>query len=64
MNEYKRNGFKRRVTGAERSMLMIPFNVVMVASIKGSIDPERLSDVLNRLRARHALLAVRDRRSP
>jgi NRPS condensation-like uncharacterized protein len=58
MNEY-RTGFKRRVTGAERSMLIIPFNVVMVASIRGHIDADRLSDVLNRLRARHALLAVR-----
>jgi NRPS condensation-like uncharacterized protein len=59
MNENMRTGFKRRVTGAERSMLMIPFNVVMVASIKGHIDAKRLSDVLNGLRTRHALLAVR-----
>lgn len=59
MNEYKRKGFKRKVTGAERSMLMIPFNVVMAARIRGNIDSEKLSEVLNRLRARHGLLAVR-----
>jgi NRPS condensation-like uncharacterized protein len=59
MNENNRNGFKRRATGAERSMLMIPFNVVMVSSISGRIDATRLSDVLDRLRTRHALLAVR-----
>ncbi len=40
-------------------MLMLPFNVVMVAGIRGYVDPERLSEVLNRLRARHALLAAR-----
>jgi len=59
MNEYNRNGFKRRVGGGERAMLMLPFNVIMVASIRGHIDSKRLLDVLNRLRARHALLAVR-----
>ena len=59
MNEYKRNEFKRRVTGAERSMLMIPFNVIMVASIRGNIDAERLSSVLSMMRKRHALLAAR-----
>lgn len=59
MNNDKRNGFKRRVTGAERSMFMIPFNVIMVAKIRGCIDGKRLSNVLNSLRARHALLAAR-----
>ena len=59
MNEYNRTGFKRRVTGAERAMMMVPFNVIMVASIRGNIDVKRLLDVLNRLRTRHALLAVR-----
>jgi NRPS condensation-like uncharacterized protein len=59
MNEYNRTGFKRRVTGAERAMMMVPFNVIMVASIRGNIDTNGLSDVLNRLRTRHALLAVR-----
>jgi len=54
-----RTGFKRKVTGAERSMLMIPFNVVMVASISGHIDSKRLSDVLGKLRTRHSLLAAR-----
>lgn len=59
MNVNIRTGFKRRVTGAERAMLMVPFNVIMVANIRGNIDSKRLSEVLNRLRTRHALLAVR-----
>jgi len=59
INKYNRTGFKRRVTGAERAMMMVPFNVIMVASIRGNINAKRLLDVLNRLRTRHALLAVR-----
>jgi NRPS condensation-like uncharacterized protein len=58
MNEYNRPGYKRKV-GAERAMLMLPFNVIMVANIRGYVDTKRLSDVLNRLKTRHALLAVR-----
>jgi len=44
---------------AERVMLMLPLNVVMVARIKGDIDITQLKLALNRLRERHALLAVR-----
>ena len=53
-----RNGFRQKI-GAERAMLMLPFNVCMVARIRGRVEPEKLSDVLNKLRQRHALLAVR-----
>lgn len=45
--------------GPERVLLMMPLNVVMVAKIKGSVDVERLASVLDSLRKRHALLAVR-----
>lgn len=44
---------------AERIMLMLPLNVVMVAKIKGDIDIAQLKLTLNRLRERHALLSVR-----
>ena len=54
-----RKRFQRRVSGAERAMLMIPFNVVIVASIRGNIDTETLSGVLKKLRNRHPLLASR-----
>lgn len=58
MNEYYNKEFKRRV-GAERTMLMLPFNVVMVARIRGNVDENSLARVLGQLRTRHALLAVR-----
>lgn len=58
MNEYYNTEIRRRV-GAERTMLMLPFNVVMVARIRGNVDENRLAKVLGQLRARHALLAVR-----
>jgi NRPS condensation-like uncharacterized protein len=45
--------------GAERVLLMLPLNVVMVAKIKGSVDVEQVAAVLDKLRKRHALLAVR-----
>lgn len=51
--------FKRRMSGPERVLLMMPFNVVMVARIQDSVDVERLASVLDGLRKRHALLAVR-----
>jgi len=38
---------------------MLPLNVVMVARIKGDVDVAQLESVLDRLRERHALLAVR-----
>ena len=50
---------KRRMGGPERVLLMMPLNVVMVAKIKGTVDVERLASVLDSLRKRHALLAVR-----
>ena len=51
--------FKRRMTGPERVLLMLPLNVMMVAKIQGAVDVEQLAAVLDRLRKRHALLAVR-----
>ena len=45
--------------GQERVLLKMPLNVVMVAKIKGAVDVEQLASVLNSLRKRHALLAVR-----
>lgn len=51
-------GFKTRVN-SERSMLMMPMNVVMIARIKGSITKTELQTAIEALRSRHALLAVR-----
>ena len=51
--------FKRRMTSPERVLLMMPLNVVMVAKIRGAVDVERLASVLDSLRKRYALLAVR-----
>ena len=51
--------FKRRMTAPERVLLMLPLNVVMVTKIKGEVKVERLAAVLDSLRKRHALLAVR-----
>lgn len=50
---------RRRVGGGERSMLMLPFNVVMVAKIRGQVDSDQLKTTLGKLRLRHALLAVK-----
>ena len=50
---------KRRMTAPERVLLMIPLNVVMAAKIKGTVEVEQLAAVLDSLRKRHALLAVR-----
>jgi len=47
--------------GAERVMLMLPCNVVMMARIKGYVDPEMLQSTVEKLRVRHAFLAVRVR---
>jgi len=59
MAEYYNLEFKRRMGGPERVLLMLPLNVVMVAKIKRAVDIERLASVLDSLRKRHALLAVR-----
>ena len=50
---------KRRMSGPERVLLMLPLNVVMVAKIRGTVDVEQVAATLGRLRKRHALLAVR-----
>ncbi len=59
MTTHYSSEFKRRMGGPERVLLMMPLNVVMVAKIKGAVDVERLASVLDSLRKRHALLAVR-----
>jgi NRPS condensation-like uncharacterized protein len=50
--------FKREI-GAERVLLMLPFNVVMVGRIRGNVDPLKVNSALDLLRIRHPLLAVR-----
>jgi NRPS condensation-like uncharacterized protein len=47
------------MTGPERVLLMLPLNVMMVAKIRGTVNVEQLAAVLDSLRKRHALLAVR-----
>ena len=53
-----RKGFQMRMH-AERAMLMLPLNVVMIGRIAGDVDPEKLEQAVTALRKRHALLAVR-----
>jgi len=53
-----RKGFRMQMH-AERAMLMLPLNVVMIGRIAGEIDPEKLERAVTALRKRHALLAVR-----
>ena len=48
-----------RTIGAERTLLMLPFNVVMVGRIKGLLDSSKVATALKQLRSRHPLLAVR-----
>ena len=50
---------KRRMGAPERVLLMLPLNVVMATKIKGVVEVEQLAAVLDSLRKRHALLAVR-----
>ncbi len=59
MKAYCHGTFKRKMSGAERVLLMLPLNVVMVARIQGTVDVQKLDAALDRLRQRHALLAVR-----
>jgi Condensation domain len=48
-----------RKIGAERAVLMLPFNVVMVGRVTGDVNPTKLAAALEHLRQRHPLLAVR-----
>lgn len=50
--------FRRKIVG-ERMMLMLPFNVVFVGRVRGTVDPSEVATALERLRLRHPLLAVR-----
>lgn len=38
MTAYCNGTFKRKMSGAERVLLMLPLNVVMVARIQGAVD--------------------------
>lgn len=50
--------FQRKIVG-ERVMLMLPFNVVFVGRVRGTVNPSAVATALERLRSRHPLLAVR-----
>jgi NRPS condensation-like uncharacterized protein len=50
--------FQRKIIG-ERVMLMLPFNVVFVGRVRGTVDPSAVAAALERLKALHPLLAVR-----
>ncbi len=50
--------FQRKIAG-ERIMLMLPFNVVLVGRVRGTVDPSDVKAALEQLRLRHPLLAVR-----
>ncbi|MEO1351033.1 MAG: hypothetical protein AAFW84_19870 [Cyanobacteria bacterium J06635_15] len=50
--------FRRKIVG-ERVMLMLPFNVVFVGRVRGTVDPSEVTTILERLRLRHPFLAVR-----
>ena len=50
--------FQRKIVG-ERVMLMLPFNVVFVGRVRGTVNPSTVATALERLRSRHPLLAVR-----
>lgn len=50
--------FQRKIVG-ERVLLMLPFNVVFVGRVQGTVDPSEVATALERLRSRHPLLAVR-----
>lgn len=59
MVSQKTNGFRFKVGSGQRIMLMLPFNVVMVGRVRGSVNPAQLSATFEKLRIRHPLLAVR-----
>jgi len=40
-------------------MLMLPFNVVFIGQVRGTVNPSAVATALERLRSRHPLLAVR-----
>ena len=52
------SSFTKKI-GSERSLLMIPLNVVTVGRVRGRTTPEQIGRALERLRERHKQLAVR-----
>ena len=50
--------FRRKIVG-ERIMLMLPFNVVLVGRVRGTVNPSEVATALEQLRLRHPLMAVR-----
>ena len=55
--------FQRKI-GCERAMLMLPFNVVLAARIRGEVQPASVQSALEKLRVRHPLLGVRVQMEP
>jgi NRPS condensation-like uncharacterized protein len=58
--EEKMSHFMRKI-GAERTLLMVPINIVVTGRVEGAVTPKQVQDALDRLRARHLQLAVRVR---
>ena len=58
MTENGNANFQRKIIG-ERVMLMLPFNVVFVGRVRGTVDPSAVVMALERLKLRHPLLSVR-----
>lgn len=58
MDSHDHATFRRKIVG-ERVMLMLPFNVVFVGRVRGTVNPSAVATALERLRSRHPLLAVR-----
>ena len=58
MADNEHTDFRRKIIG-ERTLLMLPLNVVMAARIRGAINPSDITAAMERLRSRHPLLAVR-----
>lgn len=57
--EGEQNTFFTRKISSERVMLMLPFNVVLVGSVRGLVEPSQVKTALETLRSRHPMLAVR-----
>lgn len=58
MTDNEHSNFRRKIIG-ERILLMLPLNVVLTGRVRGSINVSEVTVVLEQLRSRHPLLAVR-----
>jgi len=59
MENRQETGFKFKITGGQRTMLMLPFNVILVGRVRGAVNSADVASALEKLRLRHPLLAVR-----